>query len=277
MKLIGVLSLGLLAMGCAAADAAGGEETDDMDLATSRLESITVTAGQDPFQLPPPPGGCLDFEQYTVDFLHKTLTGKGCLEGQAIAPNRALRDDELAKVRAKVKAVKEVPRPESCPFDIPFRGLSVTRNGVTREYAHEITACFGAVRAVKGETLLPLLRTVRDLVGPARAFEGTLESVVAIGGETTGQVLTTPAGTFELELDAKLANDFVAGQKARVIGIREDRAGVEIPVRRFLKVEDLLVCPTASQVNCMPVTTEKACIPQNREWIAAACGTSFLD
>jgi hypothetical protein len=176
-----------------------------------------------------------------------------------------------------VKAVKEVRLPKECPFDIPFRGLSVTRNGVTRQYAHEIGACFGAEHAVTGESLFTLLESVRDLVGPARAFEGTLESVVAIGGETTGQVLVTPVGTFELELDAKVADEFVAGQKARVVGIREDRAGVEIPVRRFLKVEDFLVCPTEKQVNCMPPTTAKACVPHNRDWVEAACGTSFVD
>jgi hypothetical protein len=275
MKLIGVLSLGVLAVGCAAADAA--PETDDLDLTTSRLESITVTAGQDPFQPPPPPGGCHDFERYTVDFLNKTLTGEGCIQGQAIAPNRPLRDDELAKVRAKVKAVKEVRLPKVCPFDIPQRSLSVTRNGQTREYVAEIGACFGAERAVKGETLSALLRTVGDLVGPARVFEGTLESVMAIGGETTGTVLVTPNGTFELELDGKLAEDFVEGQKSRVVGIREDRAGVEIPVRHFLKIEELLVCPTEKQVDCQPVTTEKICIPRARAWAEKACGTSFLD
>jgi hypothetical protein len=65
-----------------------------------------------------------------------------------------------------------------------------------------------------------------------------MQSVFAIGGETTGTALVTADGDFvELDLDTNgFASFFQDGFEATVEGVFVDVRGVEIPTRRVLRV-----------------------------------------
>ena len=75
-------------------------------------------------------------------------------------------------------------------------------------------------------------------------LSGTLRTgIVAIGGETTGTVLSTASGDFELDLAENQALlqqiETWDGKPVQVIGMLERRAGVEIRERWIVKVSQI--------------------------------------
>ena len=276
------LFLPLAAVACAASPAGDAESgSADADLTASNVSKLTVSRSAG-FMPPPPPGACLPHGRYTVDFEAKTLDGVGCNGGTSLTVKRALTDEELTSVRKQLRLVRTAPTPEACPTDFPVSSLSVTRAGRETRYIDELAACSGGAKAVTGESLSALRLVVEKLAtagGAApRTFEGDLLSAMAIGGESTGRVLRTEDGSFELSFSGgALADEFIDGQRARITGIRADRPGVEVPMRHFIEVTDMLVCPKQSSLNCMPPTDAKACVPANRAWVQSNCDVSFLD
>lgn len=71
--------------------------------------------------------------------------------------------------------------------------------------------------------------------------KGKLQTgIVAIGGETTGSLITTPGGTFEVELPRGTDADKLNGKTVILTGTIYQRKGVEIRgVRTIIKVEKL--------------------------------------
>jgi hypothetical protein len=60
--------------------------------------------------------------------------------------------------------------------------------------------------------------------------------IMAIGGETTGTLITTPGGTFEVELPEKTDADKLNGKTVKITGSMYQRKGVEIRgVRTIIK------------------------------------------
>lgn len=109
--------------------------------------------------------------------------------------------------------------------------------------------------------------------------EGELASVMGIGGESTGVAIITREGMLELVLDANERAQFVDGKKARVKGTKITLSGVETHDRPAVDVSDLLVCPNAGWINCMPGgPVPNACKSDNRDWIETNCdGVGFAD
>jgi hypothetical protein len=112
-------------------------------------------------------------------------------------------------------------------------------------------------------------------------LEGTLTRTFGIGGENTGRSIATASGMVELILDAGEQNQFVAGKKARAKGVSKLLSGVETHDRKALEVSELLVCPDAGHIDCMPgpnVRLSNLCAGDNRSWIQANCaGVQFTD
>ena len=109
--------------------------------------------------------------------------------------------------------------------------------------------------------------------------EGKLEHVMGIGGETTGVAIFTDQGSYELIVDAAERAKIVDGKKARVKGKKTTLSGVETHDRPAIDVSDLLVCPNAGWINCMPGgPVADACKSDNRSWIQDNCeGVDFAD
>ncbi len=75
-------------------------------------------------------------------------------------------------------------------------------------------------------------------------IRGTLETgIVAIGGETTGTVIRADNVTWELDLgdnaDFKKLAEQLNKKTALVTGTYTEKKGVEVPVRRIVKVTGL--------------------------------------
>ncbi|MBV9124604.1 MAG: hypothetical protein JO112_14705 [Planctomycetes bacterium] len=75
-------------------------------------------------------------------------------------------------------------------------------------------------------------------------IQGTLRTgVVAIGGETTGIVLQTKAGTFELEVgrnkQLREKAEHLNGKEVAVTGTLTVRQGVEVKERKIIRVASL--------------------------------------
>lgn len=96
---------------------------------------------------------------------------------------------------------------------------------------------------------------------------GTLTTMFAIGGETTGFGIKGLADNLdELLLDASQSRRFVDGRVARVRGYNVTVNGVEIPSREVLKAKDFLVCPApGSRINLMPP------VDADTQWLGAHC------
>src|SRR3712207_4704396 len=80
--------------------------------------------------------------------------------------------------------------------------------------------------------------------GKPVALRGTLRTgIVAIGGETTGIILETKQGTFELSLGRNSRLHAVAekldGKRVDVTGTLRVREGVEVRQRRIITVNSL--------------------------------------
>jgi hypothetical protein len=117
--------------------------------------------------------------------------------------------------------------------------------------------------------------------GAQQTLEGTLTRTFGIGGENTGASIATASGMVELILDDGERNLFVDGKKARAKGISKLLSGVETRNRKALDVQELLVCPSAGHINCMPgpnVRLSNLCASGNRSWIQANCaGVLYTD
>jgi hypothetical protein len=112
--------------------------------------------------------------------------------------------------------------------------------------------------------------------------EGNLFTSFGIGGENTGRSIQLGNGdVFELVLDASEQSRFASGKLARVKGKKTFLSGVETQNRAAINVDDLLVCPNAGAINCMPPVNGSAqslCAPANRSWIESKCaGVEYLD
>jgi hypothetical protein len=114
--------------------------------------------------------------------------------------------------------------------------------------------------------------TRRDVVAPIVTLEGTLATRFAIGGETTGTVITTPTSSRELQMGEF---PFEEGKFARVRGTERSFNGVEIRQRTVLDVTEILICPDAGTIlNCMPgpnVRLSSVCAGENLSWIMKNC------
>jgi hypothetical protein len=72
--------------------------------------------------------------------------------------------------------------------------------------------------------------------------------MMAIGGETTGTILSVPdKGSYELDVkgnkDLQKAVDTLNGKDVKVTGTLTVKAGVEIKERRIIKVDTLVAAP----------------------------------
>lgn len=123
----------------------------------------------------------------------------------------------------------------------------------------------------------------RDAVVAPATLEvtGKLVHTMGIGGENTGYSVQTKTGMTELVLDAGEQNQFVEGKVARVRGTSKLLSGVETHDRSAIDVSDMLVCPDAGTLNCMPgpnVRLSNLCSGDNRSWVQANCaGVGYVD
>src|SRR5262249_22132542 len=129
------------------------------------------------FGPPPPPGGCMDFSRYSVDFNAKEISGNACVGHKPVTVGRSLSSAELKRVRTALSHVKQAPRPEACPTDMPVTSLTVHRGSRTTGYVDARAACGGSTPAVES-TLAALLQTVDELASSSRP-----DSCEALGGE----------------------------------------------------------------------------------------------
>lgn len=273
LPLVALVTVGSL-VGCSAGSDDEGDDgsaVSDDELRTGGVTEFTLSQGTG-FRPPPPPGGCHDAGRYTVKLGRKTFEANACIDGHSVVVTRTLTTDEHKDVKAALSKVRTTKRPTACPTDMPVTSLTVKRATSETHYVQAIAACGGST-PVTDASLRNLRDLLRSFATPAAApqtFEGTLQRVMAIGGETTGRVIITDEGTYELVLEGSDANAFVDGRTARVVGTRVDKQGVEIAVRHLIEVDDLLVCPSAGRtINCMPPTTSNLC--KNSSWIEANC------
>lgn len=80
--------------------------------------------------------------------------------------------------------------------------------------------------------------------GHLREFHGKLAcNMAAPGGETTGTIILTQAGAYELDLadnpEARLQLPTLDGQQVIVIGVLRIRKGIEVRQRRIIRVHEL--------------------------------------
>jgi hypothetical protein len=276
-----VALLPMFAVACAAEATSEETASDDAALGTATITQISISRSAG-FIAPSPLDSCLFRHngRYEVNLVTKTVKGEGCAEGEkSVTVDRTMTAAETATVVAALKKVRATPRPVACPTDGPENHLTVKRGERETRFTDPNNACFDATGATALDGVLAAVEKLATV--SEQTLVGTLASAVAIGGETTGQVIQTEAGQLELEFapGSPLGSQFTDGRKAVVVGVRVDRAGVEIPVRNMVLVTDMLVCPASSAViNCMPINQTKACESGNRFWIQSNCeGVTYLD
>lgn len=111
-------------------------------------------------------------------------------------------------------------------------------------------------------------------------MEGDLIRTFGLGGENTGKSIGGPEGFFELVLDDAQSAKFVAGRKARVSGTIVTLSGVETENRLAIDADELLVCPAAGTINCMPIVSPEAapyCGAAARAFYETCPGVTFVD
>lgn len=125
----------------------------------------------------------------------------------------------------------------------------------------------------------PVLSYSLDL--PSKiTMEGDLIRTFGLGGENTGKSIGGPEGFFELVLDDAQSAKFVAGRKARVTGAIVTLSGVETENRLAIDADELLVCPAAGTINCMPIVSPEAapyCASGKRDFYETCPGVTFVD
>lgn len=80
--------------------------------------------------------------------------------------------------------------------------------------------------------------------GPVEVTGKLRTGIMAIGGETTGTILSIPGqGTYELDLsgnaELQKSAEALSGQPVKVKGTLAIKAGVEVKERRIIKVDRL--------------------------------------
>ncbi len=183
MKNIGRVALSLSVLLSLAAFACGGEAEDiqsgeaEEELRTSGLTSIEVgrSAG---FRPPPPAGSCHASGRWTVDFVDSEITGNACIGGVPTAVGRTLSQAELARVRAKVSALRATRRPASCPTDMPVNSIKVIKGSSSTYYVDQRAACGGS-NAVKEAGLAKLIDVLVDLSSTAAPPDPCLAALCA--------------------------------------------------------------------------------------------------
>ncbi len=99
--------------------------------------------------------------------------------------------------------------------------------------------------ALLGVACLLALPALGAEKGPKKVEKtGKLKTgIVAIGGETTGTIVETKDGTFELDLgkdkELRAKAEKLSGKKVTVTGTLEVRKGVEVKERKIIKVTEL--------------------------------------
>lgn len=91
---------------------------------------------------------------------------------------------------------------------------------------------------------VPEAAPMADEKAAEKTYEGTLETgMMAIGGETTGTILKTKDGQFELDVQGKAdlqkAVESLNGKKVTVVGVYKPKAGVEVKERKIILVSSL--------------------------------------
>ncbi len=282
-SIVSLLSLSILAGGCAAATD-GEEGADDQGVSSEDALITGITPGT--FKLYGEPGhvasGC---DVYTKLVLSKIGGAKATLSEEvggmcqlAIMPN--LRSFRLHQTGT------------SCGSKI-YEGHRKVTGGVDKIKItdHRSRMCMDmlAAQLVVEETVpgfpgpitTTLYSTWETPAAESVTVEGKLFASVGIGGENTGRSIAAAGGMFELVLDASEQKQFIDGRLARVKGTKTLLSGVETHDRSAINVDELLVCPKAGSINCMPPVqggSASLCAPANRSWIEAKCaGVSYLD
>ncbi|MFO0670296.1 MAG: hypothetical protein U0235_11820 [Polyangiaceae bacterium] len=276
---IALTGLSLAAVACSGADVSDDLSQGDTDdeLRTSSVTEFSVYRSTG-FTPPPPPGSCRPSGHWTVNLATSAFDADACIDGKTVKVSRALSADEVRRAKSGLSKVRTAKRPTACPTDAPVRSLDVTRSGTETHYVEQRSACGGA-NAVTSTSIGALVDLMEELstAGAAQGsqtYEGKLMRVMAIGGETTGKVIQTANGRFELDFASADSSAFVNGQQARVVGTPYDKQGVEIPMRHLVKVEDIVVCPVSGHLNCMPPIANKITQNQcaNTDWLRTNCG-----
>ena len=91
-----------------------------------------------------------------------------------------------------------------------------------------------------------------DTTKPAETFTGTVRAgMMAIGGETTGILLETPAGAYELDVrgdrEARARLEALDGKRVTITGDYRPRPGVEVKERRIIFVRGIREAPPAAR------------------------------
>ncbi len=121
----------------------------------------------------------------------------------------------------------------------------VVRDGWTYDAALAEARKVGLLNAPHLEDFAKAYIAAHPPVAPVEWTGRVQARVMAIGGETTGMLLETPAGRLELTgteaIRAAIAG--LDGQQVVVKGRLETRAGVEVPVRRIIHVTEIVKKP----------------------------------
>ncbi len=93
-----------------------------------------------------------------------------------------------------------------------------------------------------------VLLCIAEAGGTGKKVElrGTIKTgIVAVGGETTGTILETKDGAYELAVPKELRPqvDAIGGKAATVTGVLTVRKGIEVKERKIVTVETVKAAP----------------------------------
>ncbi len=263
---LGVLALSLAACSSAGEDVADGDDVSEQEATVARITPGEFKLYAAPHATPSPSCDVYTSLTLTADSHAKLVESLDGICDLFVAPNPREYRLRLAET--------------SCGSKI-YTG-SIRRNGqrhTLRLTDHRARTCRDVVPAkivVEEHPGLAFPRTRYSLDAPPPGeevtVEGTLKGVVGIGGESTGFALQTSSALEELVLDDNERGAFAEGLKARVRGHRVTLMGVETGARSAIDVDDLLLCPTAHVINCMPpFRPESRVCSADRSWIEGNC------
>ena len=161
------------------------------------------------------------------------------------------------------------------PYDPPY---PPPRSLVLIDHRERICNDLVPARVIVEETVGGVTTTLYAGDPDPITVTGTLETMYAICGETTGfGIVTEDQGSFELIFHGNQQEQFEDGRVARVMGGRTLLQGFCMQDRPAIEVTDMLVCPSTEYVDCMPPASEpKLCTPDAQEWVTKNCpGVSY--